>query len=186
MNPQHRARLAATLTATALVGGLGTSLPAQAALPAGDGVTTTALGRTSPNKIAYDYFRAKGLTPAQSAGIVGNLMQESGSPINPRARQKGGPGMGIAQWSRGARWNQLTRYAAKTKRSPYALNTQLDFIWVELNGSEKRALGKLRASRSLPAATASFSRHYERCAPRWCHNTKRTANAQRVLSAYAR
>ena len=56
------------------------------------------------NKVAFDYFVNKGLTKEQSAGIVGNLIQEAGDPINPRSVQPGGPGRGIAQWSVGERW----------------------------------------------------------------------------------
>ena len=125
------------------------------------------------------------------APFSGSLFQvvwafSSGTPINPAARQVGGPGMGIAQWSRGARWTSLVKYARATGRSPYALDTQLDCIWRELNGTEKRALRKLRSSRALPAATVAFATHYERCAPRWCHNAKRTQNARKVLASYGR
>lgn len=198
MNPHRLPRPAAALTAAALALGLGVTLPHQAqaaparALPAitthatGASLASAAVGRANNNRIAFTYFVAKGLTPAQSAGIVGNLMQESGTPINPAARQVGGPGMGIAQWSRGARWTSLVKYARATGRSPYALDTQLDFIWRELNGTEKRALRKLRSSRALPAATVAFATHYERCAPRWCHNAKRTQNARKVLASYGR
>src|SRR4051812_50224709 len=49
------------------------------------------------DKAAFDYFVGKGLTNFQAAGIVGNLDQESG--MSPSARQSGGPGRGIAQWS---------------------------------------------------------------------------------------
>src|SRR4051812_26829508 len=56
------------------------------------------------DKAAYDFFVAKGLTPFQAAGIVGNLDQESG--VNPASVQfGGGPGRGIAQWSVGGRWD---------------------------------------------------------------------------------
>ncbi|HSO33774.1 MAG TPA: phage tail tip lysozyme, partial [Labilithrix sp.] len=59
---------------------------------------------TYPNEQpAFDYFRARGLTGEQSAGIVGNLDVESG--LDPTIVQKGGPGRGIAQWSAGARWD---------------------------------------------------------------------------------
>ena len=66
--------------------------------------TTQAL-QTFPNeKPAFDYFRLKGLTDIQSAGIVGNLDAESG--LDPTIHQiGGGPGRGIAQWSAGARWD---------------------------------------------------------------------------------
>src|SRR6476620_12660716 len=55
-------------------------------------------------KVAFQYFVNKGLTATQSAGIVGNLMQES-SVIPTAIEYGGGPGRGIAQWSTGGRWN---------------------------------------------------------------------------------
>jgi len=56
---------------------------------------------TSNEKAAYDFFVAKGLSKVQSAGIVGNLIQESN--VLPGSVQPGGPGRGIAQWSVGGR-----------------------------------------------------------------------------------
>lgn len=198
MHTQLNRRAAAGLTATLMVAGLGAVAPAAAqvaqaapvvqAAPVAQVTVSASAAKVSAtnNKIAYDYFIKKGLTPQQAAGIIGNLMQESGTPINPTARQRGGPGMGIAQWSRGERWSQLVRYAAKSKRNPNSLVVQLDFIWLELNTTEKRAMKSLRSSRTVPAATLNFSRHFERCAPRWCHNDRRTSNAHQVLRSYNR
>lgn len=84
-------------------------------------------------KKAFFYFTGKGLTAAQAAGIVGNLMQESG--VNPKSVQKGGPGRGIAQWSAGGRWDSgkdsLKSWAGS--KDPLDLLTQLDFMWYEMN-----------------------------------------------------
>lgn len=79
---------------------------------------------------AYNFFRVRGLTAEQSAGIVGNLMQESG--VNPKSHQNGGgPGRGIAQWSVNERWAQLIQH--EKGKDPYALATQLDFLWYEMS-----------------------------------------------------
>lgn len=181
--PRPAARLAAGLTIASLGLTVAATAPSQAATAVRKPAAVRAV---SPNEVAFDYFVSKGLGKHHAAAMVGNFMQESGTPINPKARQAYGPGMGIAQWSRGDRWNKLVKYAKKTKRSPYALRTQLDFVWVELNGVEKRSLTKLRKSRNIPAATVAFAQHYERCAPRWCHNAKRTAYAKKVHALYGR
>ena len=93
----HRSALALALALALAACGVG---------PAGDedlGQTAQLL-ETFPNEQpAFDYFRTKGLTGEQSAGIVGNLDVESG--LDPTVVQKGGPGRGIAQWSAGARWD---------------------------------------------------------------------------------
>jgi hypothetical protein len=79
-------------------------------------------------KDAFNYFLTKGLESVQVAGIIGNLMQESG--VNPKSNQANGPGRGIAQWSEGGRWDQLVKWAGA--RDPEALDTQLDFMWYEM------------------------------------------------------
>src|ERR1043165_8022257 len=60
---------------------------------------------------AFNFYKAKGLSDVQAAGIVGNLMQESS--VSPTAVESGGgPGRGIAQWSIGGRWNSGSDSAA--------------------------------------------------------------------------
>lgn len=85
-------------------------------------------------KKAFFYFTGKGLSAAQAAGIVGNLMQESG--VNPKSVQKGGPGRGIAQWSKGDRWDGPQKDSFKNwagSKDMLDLKVQLDFIWYEMN-----------------------------------------------------
>lgn len=168
------ARPLAALLATlcALVLGVVTAPPASAA---------------SNDEIAFDYFVGKGLTERQSAGIVGNLIQESGSPINPYANQVGGPGMGIAQWSEGGRWDTSTRdnmvwYASLSGRSRYSLTAQLDFIWYELATFSYYGLANLRAATTVDGATIAFMRDFERCGT--CASSQRIAYAYDVLSKY--
>src|SRR2546423_1252307 len=79
---------------------------------------------------AFNYFVTKGLTKVQAAGIVGNLIQESG--VSPTSVEfGGGPGRGIAQWSVGGRWNSsgadsVQSYAASHGGSRWDLTVQLD------------------------------------------------------------
>lgn len=64
------------------------------------------LSSISPNvSSAFNYFTSQGYTPQQASGIVGNLMAESGSRLDPNAFNTAGGGngaFGIAQW-RGSR-----------------------------------------------------------------------------------
>ena len=141
----------------------------------------------SNDEIAFDYFVGKGLTERQSAGIVGNLIQESGSPINPYADQPGGPGMGIAQWGEGGRWDTDSRdnvvwYVGLSARSRYSLTAQLDFTWYELSTFSGYGLADLRASTSVSTATTVFMQKFERCGR--CATTQRIAYADDVLARY--
>lgn len=109
--------------------------------PSIEGCTTDSSsgGEFSGNNIkdAFLYFLNPPLNPyekltaIQSAGIVGNLIQESG--VNPRSNQPNGPGMGIAQWSEGGRWEDLKRWVAENNKGDiYSLSVQLDFLWHEM------------------------------------------------------
>ncbi len=151
----------------------------------GENVSSGEQALTSNEKAAFDFFVSKGLTKVQSAGIVGNLIQESN--VLPGSVQPGGPGRGIAQWSVGGRWNadhddNVAWYAATRGGSTGSLTLQLDFIWYELETFSGYGLSKLRAASSLTSATVVFQQDFEGCGQ--CEQSTRVSYAQQVLSAY--
>ena len=149
-------------------------------------VATTESGISNNEGTAYEFFVQKGLKDFQAAAIVGNLQQESN--VDPTILQYGGgPGRGIAQWSTGGRWNSdyhdnVAWYAATRGGSEWSLNTQLDFIWYELETFGSFGLTRLRDSTSLAEATVTFQTDYEICGQ--CDQTNRIADAEAVLTAY--
>jgi len=142
---------------------------------------------SSPEKSAYNFFISKGLKDYQAAGIIGNLMQESS--VNPNAIQYGGgPGRGIAQWSVGGRWDSsyhdnVVWYAADHGVSPWALETQLDFIWYELT-TFGYGFGALKGSGNVSDATVVFQDDYEICGE--CEESTRINYAEQALAAYGK
>lgn len=149
--------------------------------------STTESDLSSNTHTAFNYFVARGLTKRQSAGIVGNLMQESS--VNPRAIEfGGGPGRGIAQWSVGGRWDtshddNVTWYASRHKESRWALRTQLQFTWYELHSVGGYGLSAIRSSTTIKGATLAFERDFEKCGQ--CDESRRIAYAHDVYNAYA-
>ena len=148
-------------------------------------VEESASALTANDKVAFDYFLAKGLTPVQAAGIVGNLDQESN--MDPGAVQPGGPGRGIAQWSVGGRWNSdagdnAVAYAASHGKSVTSLGLQLDFIWFELTSFSAYGLAALKKATTTSAATLAFMTDFEACGN--CLSSQRIAYAQAALAAY--
>ncbi|MEO6953676.1 MAG: phage tail tip lysozyme [Polyangia bacterium] len=146
--------------------------------------TSEALGYPNDG-VAFEFFVGKGLTEAQSAGIVGNLDVESG--VSPTAVQSGGPGRGIAQWSVGARWDttyhdNTTWYAGQQGQSVHSLSLQLDFIWYELNLDASYGLAQLKATTTVTGATLVFSKYFEGCGA--CSNSTRITNAQHVYTTF--
>lgn len=109
-----------------------------------------------------DYFVEKGLTAQQAAGIVGNMQRESG--LNPGIQEYGsGIGFGLVQWSFDRR-NQLTSFANSVGKPASDMNTQLDFVWKELNTTERSTLDAFKANPNMSAGEAArvFSQKYER------------------------
>lgn len=114
---------------------------------------------------------SQGLTVAQAAGVIGNLMAESGDAINPAIIQGGGNaapdykpvngvGFGIAQWTFTGRQAPLVEYMR-----PYNditnLDGQIGFLWSELNGTHTDALRRLKETATYQDATYVFHKYYE-------------------------
>jgi tape measure domain-containing protein len=137
-------------------------------------------------QIAKSLQKALDLTPAQSAGVVGNLMRESG--LNPRVNEggavgspRGVGGYGLAQWT-GTRQKDLVRFAGGSAAAG-DLQTQLRFMVSELMGPESRALASLRKTTTPEEAAVVFDRDYERSGIKAL--PERKANARRVYGEIA-
>lgn len=112
----------------------------------------------TPNQnaaFAYSYLQQKGIQPHIAAGIVGNLMQESG--LKTDAIGDGGKARGIAQWHPD-RFAGLQTFAKG--RNPYALDTQLDYLVHE--ASSRGDLKKMSIAKNSGEAAYLFAKHFER------------------------
>lgn len=108
---------------------------------------------------AFSWLVQKGYSPQAAAGIVGNLVQESG--VNPTVRPgDSGTAHGIAQW-RGDRYAALMDYA-KQHGGSNDLGTQLGFLDTELRGKYGSTFQKLMAAKDPREAAAAFALGYER------------------------
>ena len=150
------------------------------------GPDKTAMALSANEHTAFNYFVAKGLTPVQAAGIVGNLMQES-SVVPTSVEYGGGPGRGIAQWSVGGRWDtssgdNMTSYASQHGVSRTSLNAQLDFIWFELENFPGYGLGRLTSATTITSAVTAFQTDFEICGA--CAQSRRIQYANQVLAAW--
>jgi len=136
-------------------------------------------------KDAFLYFMdaGRGLTAIQSAGIVGNLIQESG--VNPRSNQAGGPGMGIAQWSEGGRWEALKKWVAENNKGDiYSLGAQLDFLWHEMEDVApwNETLPAIKDDTTVEQSTTTFEEKFEKAGIP--NMPRRIQNAKNVLKEY--
>lgn len=112
-------------------------------------------------KRAMEFFMSNGLTKHQAAGIVGNLIIES--RLKTDAVGDGGKAKGIAQWHPD-RYKGLVEYAKSKNKSPLDFDTQLEYILIEINGSQKayKVLEKLNNSKNADEAAKSFMEAFER------------------------
>jgi hypothetical protein len=113
---------------------------------------------------AMAFFESKGWTKEQAAGIVGNLMVESG--LVTTAEGDGGDAYGIAQWNKKTSPDRISNFQKVMGKSLYESNfqEQLEFVNWELNNSEKAAGDALRATSSATDAAAIVDDQYERSA----------------------
>lgn len=154
-------------------------------------------GNDNTEKI-LNFFMRKGLTLAQAAGIVGNMMQESG--LNPAIIQGGrtaddsytpenGVGFGLVQWTFTGRQKPLVDHMKQMGVGITNLSGQLEFVWKELSGSYAHSLRAIKAaSNPVDAAIAAHgppSPGYEASAdsPEKVR-TVRGGNAQKVYNKY--
>lgn len=128
---------------------------------------------------AMSYFVSQGWTREQAAGIVANLMAESG--VDPhRAQMGGGPGYGIGQWE-GPRQAEFARWAGHDIHGS-SLQEQLGFVQYELTHGESAAGAKLRGAGSAGDAAAIVCRYYERPADTTGQSQYRAGLASDIFS----
>lgn len=120
------------------------------------------------------FFTQKGLTPEQASGVAGNLYKESG--INPNAVGDNGTSYGIAQWHA----ERLS--ALKSNPNWNTLEGQLEFLWNELNTTQRSALNNLKQTTTPQDAAAFFARDFERPASR--NYSQRASIAQNLYINY--
>lgn len=107
--------------------------------------------RTITPQQAMQFYVAKGFRPEQAAGIVGNLIGESG--LNPTQTADDGS-YGLAQWT-GLRLQGLFAFAKRNKLDPSNPNTQLEYSAYEMQNGEKASGDAIRNAGNVNDATAA-------------------------------
>ena len=121
--------------------------------------------RTPTGSQIVNFFMNKGLTKNQAKGIYGNIMQESGGKHNIVSRD-GHNSYGLAQWTGTRKARLFSKYGTNP-----TVNQQLEYLWDELNSTEKSALNALRNTTTVEDATIVFMQKFERPA-NWAANFK--------------
>ncbi|MGZ0150079.1 phage tail tip lysozyme [Kribbella sp. WER1] len=155
---------------------------------------------------AFNYFVSVGYSKEQSAGIVGNMISESG--VEPGRKQGtppgtvtkasdvvdagGAVGWGIVQWTPPGKMINPARSAGANDEQIGSLAFQLDFLHKQLLGqgplSEKEAGDAVKAATTVDQAAVAFGGKFERFAgyedPNNSRYAERKANAEHVLNTF--
>ena len=166
----------------------------------GNGSASTAatvlIGNDNPQKI-FNFFIGKGLSPAQAAGVLGNIEQESafdptkiqngGDSQDPNAA--GGGGWGLVQWTPGASALTVQKQYNVTGNI-YDLATQLTMIWSQMTNTSPVGVQNMVAglkgisgnsSAAASQAASYFVKNYEGGTD---PNGIREQYAQQILQEY--
>jgi hypothetical protein len=154
-------------------------------------LTDISLSGADNTEKAFKYFLGQGLTPVQTAGILGNFLRESN--MNPAIQQdksndpfpKDGVGFGIAQWTFTSRQQPLVDYAKSLNQPVTSLAVQLGYTWKELHSNRAGVLPKLQATTTVEDATYVWKVYFEGPADKEGKEMGlRISNAKDVLAAY--
>ena len=115
-------------------------------------------GNTKEEQI-WNFFKEKGFSDEQIAGIMGNMQAESG--FDPDVENASGH-YGLAQWGDSRRTN-LEEFAKEKGKEPSDLQTQLEFYMHELETSEKESYDALKKATSATSAADIIREKFERC-----------------------
>ncbi|HWD82952.1 MAG TPA: phage tail tip lysozyme, partial [Kribbella sp.] len=164
--------------------------------PAGD------LSGTNNEQKAFNYFVSQGYTKEQSAGIVGNMIAESGvepqvlngtpvSQVTTPAQAVGiSKAWGLVQWYPGSKMINPSRSAGVDDATIGSLAYQLDFVRKQLLGQpplpEKAAGDAVKAATTVEDAAFQFAYKFERFSTSTTdpEYDKRRANARHMLAMF--
>ena len=126
-----------------------------------DGANDGDMSGSTGQEQAMNYFMSQGMTKEQAAGIVGNLMQESGAGLDPNAKNESGH-RGIAQWDAN-RWGNFEKWAKKQGLDVNTREAQLQWIMEEMKtGSGGLGIERFKKTKTADEAAGLFLSDYER------------------------
>tara|TARA_R110002073_G_scaffold75_9_gene1365 strand:+ start:54982 stop:55860 length:879 start_codon:yes stop_codon:yes gene_type:complete len=142
-------------------------------------------GGSNPEQ-SYHYFLSQGFSPEQSAGIVGNFMVESTPKMSTKARNQGdgrdgSDSIGIAQWNSG-RAKSLHSFADTNGLTWDDLDTQLQFVMIELRGTHKHVYTAMKNAKTIKDSAWIWERKYE--IPKLGSHPERFKFAREVFATY--
>lgn len=132
------------------------------------------------SKYIQQKLMSMGFTASAAAGVVGNLVQESG--LRTDAIGDNGTSGGLAQWHN-ERLDALKRFAAARGKKWTDLDTQIEFLAEEMRTSYADTYAKMQSAELPEIAGQIMTDEYEIPDPASANYAKRQANARAAYEA---
>ena len=132
------------------------------------------------SKYIQQKLMSMGFTASAAAGVVGNLVQESG--LRTDAIGDNGTSGGLAQWHN-ERWEKLKRFAAARGKDWTDLDTQIEFLAEEMRTSYADTYAKMQSAELPEIAGQIMTDEYEIPDPASANYAQRQANARAAYEA---
>lgn len=132
------------------------------------------------SKYIQQKLMSMGFTASAAAGVVGNLIQESG--LRTDAIGDNGTSGGLAQWHN-ERWEALKRFAAARGKDWTDLDTQIEFLAEEMRTSYADTYAKMQSAELPEIAGKIMTDEYEIPDPASANYGQRIANARAAYEA---
>lgn len=132
------------------------------------------------SKYIQQKLMSMGFTASAAAGVVGNLIQESG--LRTDAIGDNGTSGGLAQWHN-ERWEALKRFAAARGKDWTDLDTQIEFLAEEMRTSYADTYAKMQSAELPEIAGHIMTDEYEKPDSASANYAQRQANARAAYEA---
>lgn len=132
------------------------------------------------SKYIQQKLMSMGFTASAAAGVVGNLVQESG--LRTDAIGDNGTSGGLAQWHN-ERLDALKRFAAARGKEWTDLDTQIEFLAEEMRTSYADTYAKMQSAELPEIASQIMTDEYEIPDPASANYAQRQANARAAYEA---
>lgn len=132
------------------------------------------------SKYIQQKLMSMGFTASAAAGVVGNLVQESG--LRTDAIGDNGTSGGLAQWHN-ERWEALKRFAAARGKEWTDLDTQIEFLAEEMRTSYADTYAKMQSAELPEIAGQIMTDEYEKPDSASANYAQRQANARAAYEA---
>lgn len=132
------------------------------------------------SKYIQQKLMSMGFTASAAAGVVGNLVQESG--LRTDSIGDNGTSGGLAQWHN-ERWEALKRFAAARGKDWTDLDTQIEFLAEEMRTSYAETYAKMQHAELPEIAGQIMTDEYEKPDSASANYAQRQANARAAYEA---